>query len=191
MRPFDFVITFLSFIYSLGLAHLLFAAARAPRHRGQIVYSVPHALWVLCTMGLLTVNWLSLWDFHHLQEMPLGAIMTGAGFAAALYFVCILVTPDLDNPDEWDLKAFHDRQGWTYMLAFLVIDLAALVLNLAAGHAMGVKNWAESNALVLAMIPPVVAGLVWRRSEWVQVLAPAAVLAITVCFGVLYYPVLR
>jgi hypothetical protein len=191
MKPFDFVITFLSFVYSMGLAHLLFGAARMPRHRNQITFSWPHALWMLCTVALLTVNWIGLWDFHLLPQMPLAAIMTGAAFAAALYFVCVLVTPDLDNLDECDLKAFHARQGWTYILAFLIIDLVALAMNLAASQAMGVQNWADSNALVLAMVPPLVAALIWRRQPVVQLAAPIFVLACTVAYGVIYYPILK
>jgi len=39
VRPFDFIILFFSFIYTLALTHLLFAVTRMVRHRRMLTFS--------------------------------------------------------------------------------------------------------------------------------------------------------
>ncbi|HEV2364122.1 MAG TPA: hypothetical protein VGS12_08000 [Caulobacteraceae bacterium] len=91
LQPFEFIILFLSIIYTLALNHLLHAAARMIRYRRRIVFSWPHALWMLDTLVILLVNWLSLWDFAHKQVLSLGFIAGVLGFVIIQYFVCTLV----------------------------------------------------------------------------------------------------
>jgi hypothetical protein len=79
VRPFEFIIVLFSFIYTLGLTHLLFAATRMIRHRRIVVFSWPHVLWMAAAPFLLAGNWLSLWDFHTLQTISLTTIAGGFG----------------------------------------------------------------------------------------------------------------
>jgi hypothetical protein len=58
LKAFDFIILFLSFIYTLGLTHLLLAATRMIRHRRTVIFSWPHALWMVAALGMLSGNWL-------------------------------------------------------------------------------------------------------------------------------------
>jgi hypothetical protein len=44
MNPFEFIIIFLAFVYSLALTLLLFAWTRMIRRRRQLVLSWPHLL---------------------------------------------------------------------------------------------------------------------------------------------------
>ncbi len=64
MSPFEFVLTLVSFIYALAIAHLLMGAARMIRYRHELVFSWPHRLWMTFTFVGLLAAWLSLWDFH-------------------------------------------------------------------------------------------------------------------------------
>jgi hypothetical protein len=50
VRPFDFVITFLAFIYALALTHLLLAAAHMIRHRRELIFDWAHALWMAAAL---------------------------------------------------------------------------------------------------------------------------------------------
>jgi len=190
MRPFEFIIVFLSFIYTLALTHLLLAAAQMIRHRRELRFSWPHALWMLSALLLLAGNWLSLWDFHGLSMMSLPTIAAGFLLVVTQYLICVLVTPDLDREAGYDLRRFHERESGTYLGAFLAMMFLALALNAAAGSGLGVANWSHQNLLVLAMLAPIVAALTVRR-PWVQVAAPLVMVGLQLAFPILYYPVLQ
>jgi hypothetical protein len=189
MNPFEFIILFFSFIYTLALTHLLFAWTRMIRHRRQLVFSWPHLLWMLVALGNLSINWISLWDFRTGGSLPLGTIAAGFLFVIINYFVCALVSPDFEGGETYDMRRFHECEGPTYIGATLVLIVASITANFLAGALLGVSNWGNENNLVIAFLVPVVAGLVVKRA-WVQVLAPAALLVGVVAYAVIYYPAL-
>lgn len=189
MGPFEFIILFFSFIYSLALTHLLFAVARMIRRRRELVFSWPHALWMLNALLILTANWVSLWDFHKFETVPLGVIFSGLLIVVVQYVYCALVSPDFDAGETPDLTAFHDREGRTYLIALLALFLVALASNAAAGQAEGVRSWASQNAMLLMMLPTIVAPL-FVRARWLQLLAPLIMAVLIVIQLCLYYPAL-
>lgn len=189
MRAFDFIIVFFSFAYALGLTHILYAAAKMIRHRKVLIFSWPHALWMLAAVSQLLANWVALWDFRDMDVMPIGVVLIGFLVVAVVYSICALVSPDFEGADGYDLRAFHATEGPTYIAAFLVLALLSLVINFAAGVGAGVQNWANQNLLVLAMIPVIVLALL-VKARWVQVACPLAMVAAFVLFLALYYPAL-
>lgn len=189
MRAFDFVLLFLSFVYTLALTHLLMSVARMIRYRNDIVFSLPQALWMLVALGLVVGNWISLWDFHKLAKISASEIGAAFAFSILVYLDSALVSPDFDKDGTIDLRAFHDRQGPAYIGAALATVAVSVVINLAAGG-VGVPNWASENAVVLAMVPPAIAALAFRQ-PWVQVLAPLVLAGLTFAYIFMYYPVLQ
>jgi hypothetical protein len=103
--------------------------------------------------------------------------------------VCALVAPDFEDGEGYDMRAFHAREGRTYIAASAVMVFVSLGINAAAGLAAGVPNWANQNALVMVMTPAVIAPL-FVRARWVQILAPIVIGLSTVAFLALYYPAL-
>ncbi len=78
VKPFEFYILFLSFIYTLSLTHLLFAATRMLRHRRDLKLSWPHALWMATVLIVVFANWIALWDFHGMRAIR-PAVRRGRG----------------------------------------------------------------------------------------------------------------
>jgi hypothetical protein len=189
LGPFEFIILFFSFIYTLALTHLLFAATRMIRHRRELVFSWPHALWMLNALLLLVGIWMSLWDFHRQKTLSLAVIVGGFAFVIAQYLICALAAPDFEDGDSLDLRAFHERESGTYILAFAAILPLAPVLNLAGAAGVGIANWANQNAIVLAMAPPILIPL-FVKAKWAQVGAPLVLVAVMAIFLVVYYPVI-
>ena len=189
MGPFEFVILFLSFIYTLALTHLLFAWTRMIRHRRQLVLSWPHLLWMLAAFSNLGANWLSLWDFRGLKSLSLTTVSALFILVVVNYFVCALVSPDFEEGETYDMKRFHESEGATYVAAFLLLIIASIVINLFAGAALNVTNWWNENSLVSTMLVPPIAALLIRRN-WMQVLAPVVELGLAVAYAIIYYPVL-
>ncbi len=190
MNPFEFIILFFSFIYTLALTHLLFAWTRMIRYRRKLTFSWPHFLWMLAALGNLSVNWISLWDFRTDGSLPLGIIATGFLFVVINYFVCALVSPDFDSGETYDMRHFHKCEGPTYIAATLVLIVASIIGNFFAGALAGVTKWSSENNLVIAFLVPVVTALLVRRG-WLQVAAPAALIVGLIAYAAIYYPVLR
>jgi len=190
MRPFDFVIIFFSFIYSLALAHLLMAVAHMIRHRRQIIFDWVHALWMAVALISLVTNWISDWDFHAVDPLPLASVAIGFAFSIIQYFTCALVTPDVKAEGDLDLHVFQETQGPTYMSAFVVLIAFSIVINYVGGSAMNIQNWARENSIVIAMLPISVAPLIWK-ARWVQVAAPSLFLVSLTTYMIMFYPALR
>lgn len=189
MGPFEFIILFFSFIYTLALTHLLFAWTRMIRHRRELTFSWPHLLWMLSAMLNLADNWISSWDFRGQKSIALGPLAAMFLFVVIVYFECALVSPDFEGGETYDMKRFHEREGPTYIAAVVVMGVSAIALNLIAGDAMGVENWINQNWLVGVMLVPPVAALLVKKT-WMQVLAPLVLLCASTAYAVIYYPVL-
>jgi len=189
MQPFEFIILLLSFVYTLALTHLLFASTRMIRHRRELILSWPHLMWMLVALLNVVANWISLWDFRKTVPLDLATIASGFILAVLNYFMSALVSPDFEAGESYDLKRFHRCEGPTYIASILVMVVVAIITNYLAGADLDVTNFASENALVVFMVPALVLGLAVRR-PWAQSLAPALMLALTVAYYVLYYPVL-
>jgi hypothetical protein len=191
MRAFDFVLLFFSFVYALALTHLLMAAARMIRYRRSVVFSVPHAMWMLVALALVISNWISFWDFHTFTKISAAEISVGFAFSILVYLACALLSPDFDPGGTIDLRAFHEQQGTTYMGAMFVTLVASVVLNAVAASSVGLQSWGNENTLVIAMLPPMIAALVARKTLWVQVVAPLILAVELIAYIFLFYPVLK
>ena len=189
MQPFEFIILLLSFVYTLALTHLLFAATRMIRHRRQLVVSWAHLLWMLVALLNLVANWISLWDFRKMVPLSLGTIAAGFILAVLNYFMSALVSPDFEAGENYDMKRFHACEGPTYIASILVMVVVAIVTNFLAGADLDITNFGNENSLVIFMVPPLALGLAIRR-PWAQLAAPLAMLALTMAYYMLYYPVL-
>lgn len=189
MNPFEFIILFFSFIYTLALTHLLFTWTRMVRHRRQLTFSWPHFLWMMVSLGNLSVNWLSLWDFRTDGSLALGTIVAGFLFVVINYFVCALVSPDFEGGETYDMKLFHECEGPTYIGVTLVLIATSIIINFLAGSRLGVSNWSNENKLVVTFIIPPLLALAVKR-PWAQLAAPVALLTGIISYAVIYYPVL-
>ena len=190
MRPFDFVMVFFSFIYSLALTHLLMAVVHMIRYRRQIVFDLIHALWMAVALVALVTNWISFWDFHAVEPLPLASIIIGFAFSIINYVACALVSPDVKGEGGLDLHVFQETQGRTYVASFVVLIAFSIGVNFLGGSTMDIQNWARENSVVIAMLPITIAPLVWRF-RWVQVAAPLLFLVSLAVYLVMFYPALR
>lgn len=190
MHPLEFIILFFSFIYTLALTHVLFAATRMIRHRRQLVFSWPHALWMLNNLIFLAANCLSLWDFHESKSMSLEVIISTFILVIGQYFISALVAPDFEGGDSYDLREFHRRERRTYVGAFLVLMVIGVAINLQAAARLGIAAWGQQNVIGVPMLAATVAAFFIDR-RWVQIGAPLIVLALLVAYPIIYYPVLK
>lgn len=190
MSAFDFVITFQAFIYALALAHVRLAATHMIRHRRVLIFDWAHALWMGAALMVLWANWISLWDLHALRTLTLPTVATGFLYSMLLYSVCAFVSPKLDGEDGMNMKRFHETQSHTYIGAFVVLFVITLPINYLGATDLSVANWANQNAIVIAMLFAAVAPL-FVRARWVQIGAPIVLIALLVAYMLMFYWVLR
>lgn len=190
MHPFDFILLFFSFIYTVALTHILFAATRMIRHRRQLVFSWPHALWMGSVFLLLSVNWLSLWDLRTVARFDLEVIAPNFIVVISQYFLAALVSPDFEDSDDYDLQAFHRRERRTYLGAYLATMIVGAALNFEGALRYGLASWGQQN---LIAIPLGAAGLAafFIDRRWVQIAAPLIVIGVLIAYPILFYPALK
>ena len=189
MKIFEYLILFFSFIFTLALTHLLFAMTRMIRHRRQLVFSIEHALWMANALLLLLANWLSLFDFRGKESFDVDSIAVLVVFVITLYFSCSLVSPDFEDEEKYDMRAFHQREGPTYIAALAALIFVSFIANIDASHE-GVDMWGAENSIVVWMIPATVLPLFFKNRV-IQLASPVALLALTIAFVTIYYPVIR
>lgn len=188
MKIFEYLILFFSFAFTLALTHLLFAITRMIRHRRELIFSAEHALWMGSALLLLLVNWLSLFDYRGKESFDLGSIAALMVFVITLYFACALVSPDFEDGEQYDMRAFHRREGRTYIGAIAALIVVSFVANVDASNE-GVAVWGAENRLVMWMIPPTVLPLLFKNRV-VQLVSPLALMALTIAFAMIYYPLI-
>jgi len=173
MAAFEHVISLLSFVYALGIAHLLGATALLIRNSARVRFSWLHGFYMLNAIVTLTANWISYWDLRALPAWSVGSIMFTFAMAFANYLQAALVCPEVREGEPLDLVAFQSRQrvriigSWTLSAAF------AVAANAVYGGGFAVSEWSAQNLLVVPMLVVGVAALIWP-SKWVQI--PAAIL---------------
>lgn len=181
MDTFELVITLLSFIYALAVAHLLQGVTDLLLARKRVRVSLAHALWALMALLNLFGNWLALFDLRD-AAWSTGLIVLQFLMAATLYFTCSLLTPPRSEANgRIDLDAFDREQGWLYKAPYL--PLIALVIAVQYAFPQyrdhgGISDLA-SDAFLIGMAV-VIALCMWRRERWLQIAAPALLGAIHV-----------
>jgi hypothetical protein len=190
VHPFEFILLFFSFIYTVALTHILFAATRMIRHRRQLVFSWPHALWMGSFFLFLSVNWLSLWDLRTVATFDLEVIASNFVLVIGQYFITALVSPDFEDGESYDLQAFHRRERRTYQGAFLVMMVLGVAINFEAALRYGLTSWGQQNLMAIPMLAAGLAAFFIDR-RWVQIAAPLVQIGLLIAYAVIYYPVLR
>ena len=190
MGPFEYMILFISFIYTIGLTHLLFAMTRMLRHRRSLIFSWPHFLWMLVALVNLMGNWIGGYDLHNVEKLTLPTIAIGLGFTILLYFQCALVSPDFEEGESYDMRAFHEREGVTYIGLIPILVIAAIAVNYLESLTFSLESVARQNLLVGGMLPPAVVALFVRRT-WVQISMPLIILVLQTVDTAVFYPVLE
>ena len=189
MHAFDFIMLFFSFIYALALTHLLLAVNAMIRYRHSIKFSLPHGIWMFNALLAVSINWVSLWDFHDLQAISLSAIVGGFLLGIAQYLVCALVSPGFKEERDFDLTLFEKDQSRSYLSAFFVLIAVSISVNIG-GAMLGVQKWMSENALVLPMLAAVAVPL-FMRNQWIGIAGGVAFAILNFAYLLVYYPVLR
>jgi len=177
VHAFDYIITLLSFVYALAIAHLLATIAELVRARRRVRFSWLNAAWMLINLLTLVGWWIGMWDMRGLSAWSTSMIGFLFVVAFTIYLEVRFVCPDVPGAGEIDLPAFHRENGREYIGAFAVTAALTIGANILFGEMGSVREMIVQNLAVAPMfVIAVVAAISFR--PWIQIGAAVAELAL-------------
>jgi hypothetical protein len=177
MGAFEHVISLLSFVYALAIAHLLTTVARLIGARERVRFSWFHAYWMLNALFVLVVDWISYWDMHAVASWTTASIFIVLGQSFVDYMQAALVCPDIPEHGTVDLVAFHRSRAGRYIGAFALTTIVALLDNLYFGSGYNIGQVLAQNIAVVPLIAIAVTATFVRR-RWVDIAAPILLMCV-------------
>ena len=104
MSAFQHMVTLLSFVLALGVAHQLLSIVQIVRAGPRVKLSFVHALWMMTAFLQVIGWWFGIWDLKDIKEWPFAAVMANSIF------------PHLDHPDLPE-NTMADAERWATEIA--------------------------------------------------------------------------
>jgi len=128
MNPFDYVMTLMSFVYALAIAHALATVGDLIAASNRVRFSWLNTAWMLFAILAVVVWWLMMWGIRD-SKWNVGALAIFFAMSAALYLEMRLVCLRVPMEGPVDMVSFHQREGWKYMAGFAVITGLTDLIN--------------------------------------------------------------
>ncbi|MBV8977277.1 MAG: hypothetical protein JO261_08005 [Alphaproteobacteria bacterium] len=177
MGAFEHVISLLSFVYALAIAHLLTTAAKLIGGRERVRFSWLHAYWMFNALILLLADWISYWDMREVPNWTMPSILIVVVQSFVDYMQAALVCPEVPAEGTLDLVEFHRMRSRRYIGAFLATAIWAFIDNLYFGGAYNVSEVMRQNLATVPLIALAIAAIVFRNRV-VQAVVPFLLLGV-------------
>jgi ABC-type Na+ efflux pump permease subunit len=177
MTSFEFFTVLLSFVVSIGVAHLLQTVARLIQEHDRVRFSITWALWAAAIFNLQITFWLRSWVYHENYTLRTETSVPPLVLAIIAFLTCGLVSPRVRESGEIDLRAFHAEDGRKYQIAYAAFMIIAIIQGLLMADIAG--ETPDANQLLTdSIVLGVLAGLaivaaICNRVRWIQVGVPA------------------
>jgi len=124
---FEHVSVFLSFVYAMGLTHLLESFTKLLNARKRVKWSGLHLAWMLAISLSLFVNWFGLFRLHDVTSWPLHVVLVLFAQGLAQYFACSFVSIGVDDNGQIDMPALYEHQRELFLAAGILISLFGII----------------------------------------------------------------
>jgi len=179
MNAFEFVMTLYSFVYALGVAHILATVGDLARAGRRVRVSWLHAGWMLNIMLAIVAWWLSLWDLQAQASWPMATVLVLFGVACLLYLLARLVSPPVAAEGPVDLPLYHRQEGRKYAGLFAVNTGLTIATVFLFGSDS--QNWVASNYASWPTLAASIAAALFG-ARWVQGVALSVIMAMWVWY---------
>ncbi|HVN88882.1 MAG TPA: hypothetical protein VMT61_03625 [Candidatus Binataceae bacterium] len=167
MKPFDYVMVLMSFVYGLAIAHILATFGDLISATKRLRFSWLNAAWMLFSLLSVVAWWIGLWDLRGTLAWSMGEVGILFVAAAILYLQARLTCLRVPLDGIVDLAAFHREEGWKYMLAFAIQMSYAVLVNVLYVGAQTVNQ--QNLAVSVMTIAPIAAAIFKTRLVQVTV----------------------
>ena len=166
---FAHIVVFLSFIYAIAITHPLASAHELIVQRRHVRWSALLICWMIASVLLLILNWLSLFRLFAVTTWTVGQVLTYILAAMCIYFACAFPAIRAQPGEAIDMPDYFARNRVPILGAFLLFGLVALLVNVVDFLTGGT---AANGAIdrIYRVMPNLVAymvGLIFR-AKWVQ-----------------------
>lgn len=125
MNSRELAVTLLSFIWVLGLTHILQCLRDLWIARERVKWSASQLMWMVTVLALTILSWLPLADI----KLEGWVFATMLAYAVVIYFTAAFVSPRVPDEGELDLAAYESREGLAYKLLLVLTVVLAMVIN--------------------------------------------------------------
>lgn len=134
MTQFEFVLVFVSILVAFAVSDILESWGEQIRLRRQIQHNALHTAWSALLLFVMMQAWWSLWALNEqigwtfLQYLALGFPFL------TLALMAYILTPNLNDPDEGDIKShYFDVSRWFFSLGAVYLAAWALFSYVVLG----------------------------------------------------------
>jgi len=177
MTSFEFFTVLLSFVVSIGVAHLLQTVARLIQEHDRVRFSLTWALWAGAIFNLQITYWLRSWTYHENFTLRTETSVPPLVLAIIAFLTCGLCSPRVKESGEIDLRAFHAEDGRKYQIAYAAFMLVAIVQGLlmadVAGEGLAPRQLLTDSIILGVLAVLAILAAVFQRARWLQAGVPA------------------
>ncbi|MBV9903470.1 MAG: hypothetical protein JO346_02685, partial [Alphaproteobacteria bacterium] len=135
MSAFDLIMTLLSFVFALAIAHVLTTVAELIRSWKRVRFSWLNAFAMLNALLTVVSWWIGLWDLRALEGWSTGSICVMFALAMLIYLQSRLACVDVVRNEPVDMAGFHAESGWQYLSLAALVFWLSVPINFSFGHA--------------------------------------------------------
>ena len=137
-------------------------------------------------LSVVFENWLSLRSLEGLKRWTLQEEVLQFVAAMIQYFTCSLVSIKVPREGPVDMATFNTRQAPVFLTAFAATSVVLVIANYIDRRPGG-SGWIGPDLVDLATLGLIVLAATVKR-RWVQILAPASILALMAGYLVALMP---
>jgi hypothetical protein len=176
MTSFEFFTVLLSFVVSIGVAHLLQTVARLIQEHDRVRFSLTWALWAAAIFNLQITFWLRSWIYHEQFTLRTETSVPPLVLAVIAFLTCGLVSPRIRDTGEVDLREFHAEDGRKYQIAYAAFMLVAIVQGILmadiASETLPPNKLLEDSITQGGFAVAAILAAVFPRVRWLQAGVP-------------------
>ena len=177
MSAFEHVMSLISFVFALAIAHLLTCAIAIFRARSRVRFSFTHVAWMAVSLLQVMVWWLAFWDFRLMKSWDVGYVAFTLLAGILVYVYTGLVCPELPEEGPLDLGDYHRTHGREYIAVYLALGVVGFVYGAVYGYLYNVPEQTAQNAVIMPMTLVAVVAFIFRNRT-VQTICAAVMLAL-------------
>jgi len=186
MSSFEFFTVLLSFVVSIGVAHLLQTVSRLIQEHDRVRFSLTWGLWAAAIFNLQITYWLRSWIYHEHFTLRVETSVPPLILAIVAFLTCGLVTPRIKDAGDIDLRAFHAEDGRKYQIAYAAFMSIAIIQGILMSdfaseslppNTMMIDSLTQAFFVALAIL-----AAVFQRIRWIQAGVPAVFILFAVGF---------
>jgi hypothetical protein len=188
MSAFEHVMSLISFVFALAIAHLLTCGIAIFRAGSRVRLSFAHTAWMIVSLLQVTIWWLAFWDFRLMKSWDVGFVAFTLAAGILVYVYTGLVCPEVPKEGELDLGEFHRAHGRQYITVYLALGLVGLAYGAIYGYFYSVPEQSAQNAIIIPMMIIAFVALIFRNPTVQNICAGATLAVYPVYFWVGQHP---